>query len=335
MLNLIPQFIVAEYEMGRLSGEFEAASLFMDISGFTKLTKSLMQHGKSGAESLTLVLNRCLSFPVQVVHEHGGFITHFVGDGFVALFPDEAGVSGAVQSAEIIQNFIQENGLVHTRHIDHALKVKINLGWGDVTWNLIGQGEHLTYSFAGTAITTGVDVEKEKRKAHSDGIIKAPELEAQLADAKNAEGSRLSFSNMTPSPELLARFGLTPIHPEINAEFRSVATVFIALGKEPSIDELKSFVNQALNLAAQYGGYFNKLEYADKGYVMLVVFGAPISQENNLKHAADFLVEIESLPTAINWQAGSPRGGSMLDWWVAMSVTNTPSLEKRSIWHPV
>ncbi len=306
MLNLIPQFVIAEYEMNRLSGEFDAASLFMDIDDFTELTESLMQFDKSGAESLTMVLNHRLSFPVQIVYEYGGFITHFVGDGFVALFPGEAGISGAVQSAALIQKYIRENGIISTPDGKYNPTVKIGLGWGDVTWNLIEQGDHLTYSFRGSAITTGAEAEKE---AGHDEIKNARQLDMRLVSAVPDTHSRLSFSDPTPSPELLARFGLSAIHPQMNAEFRSVATVFITLGRlPPPIDQLKVFVSQILNLVTDYGGYFNKLEFADKGDVILVVFGAPISQENNLKHAADFLLEVQAMQTPIKWQAGLTEG---------------------------
>ena len=52
MKNLIPIFIHDQYKAGNFQGQFEAATLFMDISGFTPMSARLMREGKEGAEIL-------------------------------------------------------------------------------------------------------------------------------------------------------------------------------------------------------------------------------------------------------------------------------------------
>ncbi|MEK7254712.1 MAG: hypothetical protein AAB316_08210, partial [Bacteroidota bacterium] len=50
MRNLIPHFIHEQLTANVLSGSFEAHAMFVDLSGFTRLTETLMQQGKAGAE---------------------------------------------------------------------------------------------------------------------------------------------------------------------------------------------------------------------------------------------------------------------------------------------
>ena len=87
MKNLIPYFIKRQYENNKFKGKFSAASMFVDISGFTNLTETLMKHKKSGAEVLTDTLDKIFNPLVKNVYEHGGLITTFAGDAFTSLFP--------------------------------------------------------------------------------------------------------------------------------------------------------------------------------------------------------------------------------------------------------
>ncbi len=49
---LVPESILFNLSRRKLHGNFEATALRVDISGFTGLTESLMQHGRAGAEAL-------------------------------------------------------------------------------------------------------------------------------------------------------------------------------------------------------------------------------------------------------------------------------------------
>ena len=91
MHNLIPHFIQEQFSQGDYWGKFSAASLFIDISGFTTITNTLMEHGPHGAEVLAAIMRRVLDPPIRDVYEKGGFIVGLAGDAFTALFPhDEA-----------------------------------------------------------------------------------------------------------------------------------------------------------------------------------------------------------------------------------------------------
>ena len=89
MHRLIPQFILEKLSQQEVRGSFEAASLFVDISGFSTMTNTLMANGQHGAEVLAVVMGAIFDPLVQAVYEQGGFIVSFAGDAFTALFPVE------------------------------------------------------------------------------------------------------------------------------------------------------------------------------------------------------------------------------------------------------
>ena len=85
MSNFVPPFIAQAFQNGKTGGNFEAATLFVDISGFTHLTESLMKHRKDGAEILADALEVIFDPLAQHVQSLGGIIPLFAGDAFVAL----------------------------------------------------------------------------------------------------------------------------------------------------------------------------------------------------------------------------------------------------------
>ena len=52
MHRVVPELIIENYRAGRFNGEFPAVGMFLDLSGFSTMTDTLMQHGQHGAEVL-------------------------------------------------------------------------------------------------------------------------------------------------------------------------------------------------------------------------------------------------------------------------------------------
>jgi len=84
--NLIPHFIQQQYKAGNKYGNFNAFTMFIDLSGFTALTETLMKHGNEGAEQLSFSLNDIFEPLVNLVYCEGGFIPYFAGDSLLLFF---------------------------------------------------------------------------------------------------------------------------------------------------------------------------------------------------------------------------------------------------------
>ena len=91
--RLVSPFILEKYAAGETSGQFEAATLFVDMSGFSAMTSALMEHGQHGAEVMAMVMRAIFDPLVEAVYEQGGFITVFAGDAFTAVFPTPSGLN--------------------------------------------------------------------------------------------------------------------------------------------------------------------------------------------------------------------------------------------------
>src|SRR5262245_56120485 len=59
--------------------------LFADVSGFTALSERL------DPEQVSEIMQRTFDIVLETVHEHGGTVNQFLGDGVMALFGETAG----------------------------------------------------------------------------------------------------------------------------------------------------------------------------------------------------------------------------------------------------
>jgi len=85
-----------------VSEEMQAAILFADISGFTRLTERLAEKGPTGVESLARILNEYFGQLIDIIHEYGGDVVKFAGDAVIAVWnivPD-SGTAGPVSRAD-------------------------------------------------------------------------------------------------------------------------------------------------------------------------------------------------------------------------------------------
>ena len=154
MRNLIPHFIQQKFKAGHEHGNFDAFTLFIDLSGFTSLTETLMKQGKEGAEQLSSHLNGIFEPLVNLVYCEGGFIPYFAGDSFTAIFPkssDQYTPEILIKTAGLLRDFFQKNGIRKTRFGDFYFGIKIGLGEGDVEWGIVGNKQKSFY-FRGEAI---------------------------------------------------------------------------------------------------------------------------------------------------------------------------------------
>ncbi len=151
MKNLIPHFIADKFKEGINNGEFNAVTMFMDISGFTPMTERLMKEGKEGAEVLSFILNNIFTPVVDSIYNREGFISIFAGDALTAIFPIDDFMK-AIFSALEINKIFKEQGFQKTRFGDFELSVKLGLSFGNVNWGILGIDSHKTFYFRGEAI---------------------------------------------------------------------------------------------------------------------------------------------------------------------------------------
>ncbi|MEM9884931.1 MAG: tetratricopeptide repeat protein [Bacteroidota bacterium] len=314
MRNLIPYFIENKLSENEHHGWLEAYGMFVDLSGFTILTQKLTKEGVSGAEKLSIILNRIFEPLVSMVYQQGGFIPYFAGDAFNAIFPYE-------KSEESVTRLILTAQKASAAYLDQKffgsfeIGIKVGLAHGMVEWGIVGDQVKGFY-FRGELIDRCA---KAQTIANNRQIILHSDLKQQLpldytvslveighyllkTNVKELELPRLELPNRVLSKEVVQKFypdALIDL-PDIG-EFRTIVTVFISFEGLENHEQLNQFASIILERAYNFSGYFKEIDYGDKGGVIPIFFGAPISYENNSERAVEFtLAVVEALKQQFN-----------------------------------
>lgn len=311
MKNFIPKFILENYTARNEHGYFDAYAMFVDLSGFTKLTETLMKQGSEGAERLSAILNHIFEPMVELVYKRGGFIPYFAGDAFTAVFPqDTSGISTPdfVITAEEQLELLQQ---ARTNFPEFHVGIKIGLSAGLVEWGIIGKSFQ-TFYFRGAAIDGSA---QSQTKAKENQIIADESLRKLLPESYpflqlpntsyyllsgNVPGDSSQIASTTFVPlespkELLEKFvSKSVIDFNQRGEFRTVIPIFISFEGVQDHVSLSDFVGIVLERINQFAGYFKEVDFGDKGGVLLGFFGAPVSYENNMERALEFVAAIQS-----------------------------------------
>lgn len=319
MKNLIPPFIQQKYVTGTRKGRFQAYAMFVDLSGFTPLTEVLMQRGKEGAEQLSHILNDIFAPLVRLVYEQGGIIPYFAGDSFTAIFREEEEVITVdrfLKTAQQIRQFFQKQDFVFE---EFPIGIKIGLSYGEVKWGIVG-GEKLAFYFRGEAIhqsaesqinakTQEIILDKALYKLLPPGAPvspsrhpnfyllmpeELPEMSSLLRQYFPLENSEINNPIAAIDENTAHQFlPETVINYNQDGEFREVVSVFISFEGIKSHKRLNEFATVVLDEMHNFSGYFKEIDFGDKGGVLFGFFGAPVSFENNVDRALEFILSIQ------------------------------------------
>lgn len=327
MKNLIPHFIQNRFKSGQLQGNFEAYAMFIDLSGFTPLTEALMRVGSGGAEQLSIILNEIFAPLVNMVYTKGGFIPYFAGDSFTAIFPDED-ISGLhfIETAILVKNLFTQREF---KFGDFQIGLKIGLSHGNVEWGIVGK-ENKSFYFRGASIDNcaqcqirakeldivlddvlkikfdNADFEFQKVDQGYYKVINHP-VDFEVPDHRNNLPvlSKTIANSFLPSPV---------IEYQQEGEFRTVISVFISFSGVETHEMLDLFASVVLDQINKFSGYFKEIDFGDKGGVLFGFFGAPVSFENNMERALEFITasreELRSLQehTSLKFRFGASVG---------------------------
>ncbi|MEA2008802.1 MAG: tetratricopeptide repeat protein, partial [Chloroflexota bacterium] len=324
MRNLIPPFIQQQYQQDRFGGKIEAASLFVDISGFTRMTDTLMKHGREGTEVLSDILKHLFTPTVQAIYNYGGFITTYAGDAFTALFVssgDQHIVSKrALRAALETHQFFTQNNHYQSSLGTFTFGAKIGLGFGETDWGIVGPEMAKTYYFRGQAIDSCAQAEHYAEKgeiwgerfflAQVEDLLLTPiqdeSLFSQIEEVKDFKVSPVAFEAPEfPAEEMVKFTGEKEFYfPE--GEFREVVAIFISFEDVP---DLEQFMQIIFKLQHRYGGSHPALDFGDKGGKVLLFFGAPIAYENKDERALEFITDLrQEIRFPAHLRAGISKG---------------------------
>lgn len=310
--------------------KLEGGILFFDISSFTPLTSALMKNGSRGAEQLQEILKNYYDKMIDIVQDYGGSVYQFAGDSALASFekekdetPEET-VFRVVSCTEKMRRIIPKLDKIETNDKTFHLETKFSVAYGSFFQLVIGSPQSFyNASITGQPVFEATQGEKVAKandfiitkevadllgnKAEileNEGVIKVASM-ANLHQGKPIDTSQIDLTSNKlfekvshfVSPALLDKILLGAS--TFIAEMREVTSVFISFGdfefeKNPSesVELLNIFYTHVQKISQQYGGLLVQTDFADKGNVFLILFGAPVAIEQKEIMAVRFALKV-------------------------------------------
>src|SRR5262245_14569163 len=136
----------------------EGSMLFVDISGFTKMSERLARHGKVGAEELTDVLGAIFTRLLAVAYGEDGSLLKFGGDALLLWFTGEHHAARAAWSAHNMRATLRGIGRLETTAGKVVLRMSSGVHSGSFHFFLVGDS-HRELIVTGPAASRTVEME--------------------------------------------------------------------------------------------------------------------------------------------------------------------------------
>lgn len=294
--------------------------MFFDLVDFSVLTDAVAQSGTQATEILSRKLSEVYTSILETVLSYGGTAYQFAGDSILFGFIDNESesphdaVMRGVQCGLGVLERLSSLPPLELKDRPFVFAGKIGLAYGDYFSVLLGTGRSFYNPLLlGAPVAQAVDAQKlarggmvvldssalEKTEGKVTGSpIGERSFHAEICPFVNHELSGFRPLPTPPNndrflktcsrfipPQLLEK--ISESHQGFLGDFRQVTCLFVRFECEHAADNLQRLV-ASLNLfhehihqlSQQYGGSFLHADLTDKGNVFLILFGAPIAQEN-------------------------------------------------------
>jgi class 3 adenylate cyclase len=138
--------------------EIDGTLVFVDISGFTKMSERLARHGKVGAEEVTDVLGAVFARLLAVAYANGGGLIKFGGDALLLWFSGAEHAVRGTRAAHGMRATLRSIGKIDTTAGKVTLRMSIGVNSGRFHFFLVGDS-HREFIVTGPAATGTVQME--------------------------------------------------------------------------------------------------------------------------------------------------------------------------------
>ena len=323
MRRLVPDFVLQRCSEGETGGRLTATVLSVDVVGFSTITDRLSSHGQQGAEAMAMLMRRVFSGLIDAVHRNGGFVIGFAGDALTAVFADELIPDGAKRAVTAAAMMSERSGSAETTPFgEFAIDVRIGAGRGEVAWG-IALADDLTraaYFFHGSAVDDAAALQQMAEPGST--LVTAAVVDsvgptvatARMGDHLILERGPVGVVPLDPAPaptdflDVLRLFVPDEvIFHAASGEFRHVVNVFIRVPTVRTDAQLAMLLRTVFALQTRHGGLFGRLDFGDKGAVLMLFWGAPVAHENDVMTALDFVVDLQA-ESEVSLEAGIAYG---------------------------
>lgn len=322
--------------------ELDATLVFVDISGFTKLSERLARAGNIGAEELTATIDQCFADLLKAAYADGGSLLKFGGDALLLLYVGGGHAPRGARSAVGMRQALRDLGKIETSAGPVSLRMSIGIHSGPIHLFLVG-GSHRELVVTGPGSTATVTMEGA---ADADQIIVSPStarsLEAAVVGPATGPGFLLLAA--PSNPEVAASPTSTPISDgddsddvgialehalpwalrshlateRRDAEHRRVTIAFLKFrgtddlirteGAAATAEALDAVLQAIQESADAQGVTFLGTDIDAGGGKILLASGAPVSSGNDEERMLLALRDIVERPSRLAVQVGAHAG---------------------------
>lgn len=295
---------------------FDGVTLFIDMAGFTPLAEALGQVGPAGTEELTDILNQLFSQLIVEIHRWGGIVGKFAGDAMTVHFSGPQAPYRALTCALALQQHIARVSVLETLAGPFTLRMKQGLAAGSILQAIIGTPEHSEFVYAGhppsdaaraegrarpgeiilhPSLIPLLDPTQLKQKILENGFVRMEGLNARAAPAPHPN---LVFpSEPAPAIQALRPFVPPQLYKRLRAgqgafinEHRRITVLFVGFEgidyqRSDAVDLLGNYIRAVFEIVKRFDGYACRVDMADKGSRVMILFGAPDAHENDEERA--------------------------------------------------
>ena len=298
--------------MSREFVEVSGTVMLADITGFTALSERLSARGKEGAELLTTIINHYFQRLLDSAVAYGGDNLKFGGDALLLFFNGPGHADRAVAAALAMQSENRRASAMLIGGVRTRLQMRISIHTGSF-WSAIAgtEGIRLQHVIAGPGIVKLADVDKKAAPgevaiseatlgALSAGAITALREETIVVQGLDGRGfrersQRILDAATDDEDAAFQRWGFTSGG---EGEHRKVTIIFarldglnelLAAGEaERAFRGLNRFVDRFARAVQQFGGYLAGNDVDQSGLKFIVLFGAPVANEQAAANALRF-----------------------------------------------
>lgn len=305
-----------EHPDGPAATSGPAASMFVDISGFTRLSEAHAGEGTRGTEFIGNLLNAYFGALVDHVGAHGGDVLKFAGDALFAVWtaePDRGGAAEAVARAAacaVEVHAIVADQLPSGNRADRAegIVTRVGVGYGQLDvvriggvlgrWEVAVMGSAVGEAIAGQAAAPPGGTALSGAAA---GLLGLPVQGVQVLHGAPVAVPRRSLErSVVPDARLGELRALVPgaIRARLDAglsawlaELRPVSAIFanlpdFDLGAAARLGELQGALREVQGALYRFEGALDKLVADDKGLSVLAALGLPPFAHEDDPHRA-------------------------------------------------
>jgi class 3 adenylate cyclase/tetratricopeptide (TPR) repeat protein len=323
----------------------EGSVVFVDISGFTKLSEKLAKIGKEGAEQVTDAIETCFTDLLAVAYANDGSLIKFGGDALLLLFEDEDHVANATRSAIWMRRALREVGRIEVPGSHVQLRMSVGVHTGTYHFFHVG-GSHRELLVTGPGWTGTVGME---HVADAGEILLSPDIASKLpprciGDPKGpgfllkreppGHHAAAEIPKYDVDPDAVAQCLSTAVRNHVLAgggtpEHRQISIAFVHFdgtddmiaerGPQGVAEDLQELLADTQAACDEFGVCFLSTDADDNGGKLILTAGAPTITGNDEERMLLALRKIadkqRAIPIRIGVNKGSVFAGDIGPWY--------------------